>query len=91
MNSKFNLIYDEIALRQLKKMDKQISRRIIKWITDRLVNCKNPRLWGSALKGYLGEFWRYKIGDYRILCRIQDKDLIILVLTIGNRKEVYKD
>lgn len=89
MNSTYKLIYDDAVLRALKKLDKQVSKLIVTWITDRLIDCKNPRLWGSALKGELGEYWRYRVGDYRILCKIQDNELLILVLDIGNRKDIY--
>lgn len=90
VNSTFNLIYDDIALKQLKKMDKQTAKRITTWITERLKNCENPRLWGSALKGELGECWRYRIGDYRVLCKILNNELIVLILEIEHRKSVYQ-
>ena len=91
MSLSFNVTYDEVALRQLHKMDKQGSRRILTWINDRLVGCSNPRLWGKALQGsILGENWCYRVGDYRILCNIYDKELVILVAGIGHRREVYK-
>lgn len=78
----YEVIYDEVALRILKKLGKQIARRIIKWLEARLIGCENPRLWGCALKGELGEFWRYRIGNYRLICKIQDKKLIVCVLDI---------
>lgn len=91
LNSGFNLVYSEIALRQLKKMDKQVSKRITTWISDRLVNCKNPRLWGKALQGsILGENWCYRVGDYRILCNIEDENILVIIAGIGARKEVYR-
>lgn len=89
VNSNFSLIYDDIALKQLKKLDKQASKRITTWLTERLNNCENPRLWGSALKGDLGEYWRYMIGDYRVLCKILNNELIVLILEIDHRKSVY--
>ena len=90
MSLKFNIIYDDVALKQLKKMDKQIAKRIIAWLTERLKNCENPRLWGSVLKGELEEYWRYRIGDYRVLCKILNNELIILILEIDHRKDVYQ-
>lgn len=63
---------------------------LINWITKNLVGCKNPREHGKALKGNLKNQWRYRVGDYRILCDIMDDKLIILVLTAGHRREVYK-
>jgi len=90
VNSTFNLVYDSTALKQLKKLDKQISKRIIDWLAERLKNRENPRLWGSALKGELGEYWRYRVGDYRVLCKILDNELIVLILEIEHRKNVYQ-
>jgi mRNA interferase RelE/StbE len=87
----YKIVYDEVALRLLKKLDKQVSKRIINWLTERLTNCNNPRIWGSALKGNLGEFWRYRVGDYRILCKIEDTELVVLVLEVSHRKDVYSD
>ncbi len=91
VNLGFKLIYDDIVLRQLQKMDKQIVKRITSWLNDRITDCQNPRLWGGALKGDLGEFWRYRVGDYRVLCKIQDGKLIVLVLEIDHRRSVYRD
>ncbi|MDQ5922208.1 MAG: mRNA interferase RelE/StbE [Pseudomonadota bacterium] len=91
MNLGYKIIYDEVALRLLKKLDKQVSKRIINWLVERLNNCNNPRMWGSSLKGNLGEFWRYRVGDYRVLCKIQDKELIVLILEVSYRKDIYPD
>ena len=79
------------AVRELSKLDKPVSQRILKFLRDRLATIKNPRSIGSALKGSkLGEFWKYRVGDYRIICHIEDKRLLILVLRIGHRREVYR-
>ena len=87
----FKVVYDEEALRQLKKMDKQVAKRIITWIGERLIDCSNPRLWGKALQGsILGENWCYRVGDYRILCNIEDERIVILIAGIAHRREVYK-
>lgn len=92
MSLSFKVIYSEIALRQLKKLDKQTSKRLMTWIGERLINCSNPRLWGKALQGsVLGENWCYRVGDYRILCNIQDEKILILIAGLGHRKEVYKE
>lgn len=61
------------AVRELNKLDGQVSRRILKFLRDRVANLDNPRSIGSALQGAkLGEFWKYRVGDYRIICRIED-------------------
>ncbi len=70
-------------------MDKQNARRIVDFMDLRIATLDDPRLSGKPLKGELGEFWRYRVGDYRILCEIRDNEFIILAATIGHRKEVY--
>ncbi len=88
----FKIEYDEIAIRQLEKIDKSVAKRIITWLDDRLDNCKNPRLWGKPLKGNrFGNNWCYRVGDHRILSTIQDDKLIIVVVEFGHRKEVYQE
>ena len=70
-------------------MDKSVAKRIILWIEQRLVDCENPRLWGGALVGDFSGFWKYRIGDYRLICQIKDNELVVQLIDIGNRKEVY--
>ncbi len=79
-----------IAERQLRKLDRQVQMRILDWLTDRIEGCKNPRHFGEPLKGDLAGLWRYRVGDYRILCEIQDQKIVVLVLTIGHRRQIYK-
>ncbi|EIG4522092.1 type II toxin-antitoxin system RelE/ParE family toxin [Escherichia coli] len=81
--------YSDRALKSLRKMDKQNARRIVDFMDLRIAIAADPRKSGRPLKGELGEFWRYRVGDYRILCEIRDDELIILVATIGHRREVY--
>ena len=81
--------YSERALKSLRKMDKQNARRIVDFMDIRIAALDDPRQSGKSLKGELGEFWRYRVGDYRILCKIRDNELIILATTIGHRREVY--
>ncbi|MGA2206982.1 MAG: type II toxin-antitoxin system RelE/ParE family toxin [Terracidiphilus sp.] len=79
------------ADRQLDKLDPQIARRILKFLNDRVATLDNPRSIGEALHGSkLGEFWKYRVGDYRLICSIEDKLVLILVLRIGHRREVYE-
>ena len=80
----------DVAERQLKKLDAPIQKRILDWLDKRLEGCKNPRHFGEPLKGDHAGFWRYRIGDFRVLCEIQDEKIIVLVLAIGHRREVYK-
>ncbi|OYQ73227.1 type II toxin-antitoxin system RelE family toxin [Wohlfahrtiimonas chitiniclastica] len=81
--------YSDTALKSLKKMDKQNAKRIFDTLEERIALLDDPRVLGKPLKGNLGELWRYRIGDYRVLCDIQDDQLIILAALIGHRKEVY--
>ncbi|WP_411706170.1 type II toxin-antitoxin system RelE family toxin [Edaphovirga cremea] len=81
--------YSDLALKSLRKMDKQNARRIVDFMDLRIAVAADPRQSGKQLKGELGEFWRYRVGDYRILCEIRDDELVILAATIGHRREVY--
>ncbi len=79
------------AVKQLGKLDKGEAKRIISFLRQRLATQDDPRSTGRALTGpQLGEYWRYRVGDYRILCEIQDGKLVILVIEIGHRREVYR-
>lgn len=89
MSLTYKLVYDADVIKFLKKMDKLPARRIAKWLDERLTDCKNPRLWGSALSGGLGEFWRYRIGDYRVICKIADKELKVFLIKLGHRRDIY--
>lgn len=79
----------DVAERQLRKLDPQIQRRILDWLEDRIENCKNPRHFGEALRGDLAGLWRYRVGAYRIVCQIRDERVVVLVLAVGHRREVY--
>ncbi len=67
-----------------------VSIRILDWLDDRIEDCKNPRHFGEPLKGDYARLWRYRVGDYRILCEIQDQKIVFLVLTIGHRRQICK-
>lgn len=80
----------DIAERQLKKLDRPVQKRILDWLADRVEGCKNPKHFGEPLKGDFSGFWRYRIGGYRVLCEINDSRVIVLVLTIGHRRQVCR-
>lgn len=82
--------YTRTAETQLRKLDKQVARRILDYLDDNIAPLDNPRTRGKALSGRLGELWRYRVGDYRIICEIQDNVMRILVVEAGHRKQVYK-
>ena len=81
----------ETTQKALKKLDKQTANRILDFLNDRIATSDDPRSLGKALVGSrFGHFWRYRGGDYRIICDIQDAELCVLVVEVGNRKEVYR-
>ena len=83
--------YSSDADKEIAKLDNQVAQRIIKFMGGRVAKLENPRSIGEALKGSeLGELWKYRVGDYRIIASIEDKLVRILVVRIGNRREVYR-
>jgi mRNA interferase RelE/StbE len=82
--------YAESAKKQLHKLDRLVARRIVDFLDERVASSDDPRRMGKALKGPLGDLWCYRVGNYRILCDIQDGVLTVLVLQIGNRREIYR-
>jgi mRNA interferase RelE/StbE len=77
--------------RELDKLDAQHRKRILKFLNERVAKLGNPRSVGQALRGSrLGEFWKYRVGDYRLICRIEDDRLLVLVLRLGHRREIYR-
>ena len=77
------------AEKQLRKLDKPIQKRLLDWLDDRIEGCKNPRHFGEPLRGEMAGLWRYRIGDYRVICEIQDQQLVVLALAVGHRREIY--
>ncbi len=82
--------YTDTAKGQLRKLDKQTARRIIDFMDERIAGQENPRNTGKALTGPLGGLWRYRVGDCRVICDIQDGALRVLVVQVGNRREIYR-
>ena len=81
--------YATTAKEQLRKLDRTVARRIIHFMDECICVMEDPRSIGKALSGPLGGFWRYRVGDYRIICEIQDRALRILVVGVGNRDKIY--
>jgi len=81
--------FDEQAQRDLAKLDKPTAKRIRRFLEDRIAPSVDPRSFGHGLKHQLAGMWRYRVGDYRILCNIEDDKLIVLVVEIGHRSSVY--
>jgi mRNA interferase RelE/StbE len=90
MNKQYKVRIENPAQKSLKKIDKNDSKIIMAWINKNLVSCENPYIQGKSLQGNLKGKWRYRIGDYRLICNIDSENIIILVLAIGHRKNIYK-
>ena len=82
--------YTATARKQLRKLDKQAARQIVDFMDERIAPLKDSRSVGKALVGALGGLWRYRVGEYRVICEIRDGTLLILVVQLGNRREVYR-
>ena len=82
--------YTETARNQLRGFDRQIARRIVDYMSERVAKLDDPRSVGRALTGRLGGFWRYRVGDHRVICEVQEHALRILVVRIGHRSRVYR-
>ena len=83
--------FEDAALKELAKLGKPVARRILAFLRERVAVLDDPRSVGEALKGSsLGDFWKYRVGDYRVIAHIEDGALRILVLKVGNRREVYR-
>jgi mRNA interferase RelE/StbE len=83
--------FDPDALKELKKLDRTVQVRLVGFLRDRLAPLDDPRSIGEALSGArLGSYWKYRVGDWRIVCDILDRRIVVRVLRIGNRREVYR-
>ena len=76
--------------KEFRKLDRFTQMMIKSWIEKNLIDCDNPRAHGKSLTADLRGQWRYRIGDYRLLCEILDDELVILALRVGHRREIYK-
>lgn len=81
--------FDRDAARDLRKLDAQAQHDILRYLRDRIATEEDPRRFGHALTGNLKGLWRYRIGDYRIVASIEDNRFVVLVVTVGHRREVY--
>ena len=87
---KYNVELTERFKKEFRKLDKYTQKMLRAWIDKNLVDCENPRQHGKGLSANLSGQWRYRIGDYRLICQIDDGKLIILALTVGHRWDIYK-
>jgi len=81
--------FDPRALKELKKLDKIAQKRIIQYLKNQVAVQANPRMFGRALKGDKQGLWRYRVGDYRVICNIRDSQMVVLVIKVGPRQSVY--
>ena len=86
---KYKVLLSDDFEKQFKKLDRSIQIIIAKWIKKHLENCDDPRASGKALSANLKGYWRYRIGDYRLLVEIKDKELVIVAISIAHRSDVY--
>ena len=81
--------FDKKAKKEFSSLGNPIQKQIDKFLL-KLIKSNNPRIFGEALKGNLQSLWRYRVGDYRIICQINNEKITVLILAIGHRKEVYR-
>jgi mRNA interferase RelE/StbE len=87
----FEIEFDPEAVKDLKKLDRPVQQRLVGFLKQRVATLDNPRDIGEALVGAkLGHYWKYRVGDWRIICDIEDGRIVVRVLRIGNRREVYR-
>ena len=85
----YSVEYTKQAVKALEKLDINTRKQIIDWIENNLEGCENPRLHGKALQGNLKGKWRYRVGDYRVVAKIEDEKVIIFILDAAHRRQIY--
>ena len=83
--------FDDRARRELRKLPPDAQQSILRYLRERVAGSADPRAFGKALRMNLAGLWRYRVGDYRLICRIEEDRLVVLVLKVGHRREVYED
>ncbi len=78
------------AQRQIEKLDRSVQQRITSYFHERVLKAEDPRRLAKMLQGPKGGLWRFRIGDYRAICKIEDERLVVLVLDVGHRREIYR-
>ncbi len=82
--------FDAATADDIRRLDRVVQRRVLTYLKERLASTKNPRNFGKPLKGDKKGMWRYRVGDYRIICHIEDAQLVVVVLHVSHRRKVYK-
>ncbi|HXP63356.1 MAG TPA: type II toxin-antitoxin system RelE/ParE family toxin [Dongiaceae bacterium] len=83
--------YDPEALKDLKKLDRAIQREILDYMDNRIATAESPRKFGKPLRGKRFGLWRYRVRDYRIVCHLREKQMVVLVVAVGHRRTIYED
>ena len=83
--------FDDRARRELRKLDAKIQQTILRYLRERIAVAEDPRRFGKPLRRNLAGLWRYRVEDYRLICRLEDERVVVLVLQIGHRRDVYED
>ena len=87
----YRIEFDPRAEKELEKLDREVARRILRFLRERVATLEDPRSLGEPLRGpELGRFWKYRVGDYRLICHIQDREATVLVLRVGHRRDVSR-
>jgi mRNA interferase RelE/StbE len=89
LSPKWKIEFDPAAQKELEGLDKPVARRISKFLYERVAKLDDPRQTGERLKGTLSEFWKYRVADYRLICSLEHDRLVVLVLRVGRRREIY--
>ena len=82
--------WDDRARRELRRLDRQTQREILRYFNERIASDEDPRRFGKSLRHELQGLWRYRVGDYRMICKIEDNHLVVLVLGVAHRSTVYR-
>jgi mRNA interferase RelE/StbE len=82
--------FDPAALKELSKLDKPVEKRILKFLRERVAKLNDPRQVGARLQGAMSGLWKYRVADYRLICSLESDRLVVLVLRVGHRREIYK-
>ena len=86
----WNIEWDDRARKELRKLDSPVQKEILNYLRLRVIESNNPRVFGQGLSGNKAGLWRYRMGNYRIICRIEDDIFVVLVIGVGHRREVYE-
>lgn len=85
----YRVTFEKNALKKITKIDANKRIILMSWIQKNLEKCENPRSHGKALSGKLNPYWSYRVGDYRIVVEIKDHELVIVIISLGHRRDVY--